>query len=351
MKRHLLWLVAAALSATLTLSARAADSGYNVVDLQSGIEIILPGLPSDPAQLAAFQALTPAEQHSFYVKRKFLITKLASGLTKPGLKSGIRWVKNKVMALKNKITDGASVAGDLTGASPVQWRSEPQGLSPESIAFVESTVTSLVDNFWANSTEIARANGLGLTFVGGAIFNTTLGGLGTVLGRSLSIDLGVDFKKQEGYIRFVYDKQSKKRGGLSFDIGLMFDVLLHVTNPAVDNGDTIEATHVKLPLIGCFRYGPDYRAWGAQVGVSVLEFAGAWLVAAGHPAEGAALVTGVRAVGMATVYSTNLERRVLSQRRLSERALRALGLSGLLDLARSLKEPAAACEEDLLTSS
>lgn len=332
----------------LTISSTAfAERDWQVVDLGKGVVIRLPTQPTDPEQLAAWNALTPVEQKSFYVKRNFIIRWLARGLTKRGVKAGIRWAKNKVVALKNNLTGKESVAEAAVGENYLDWVSVPEDLSDKSKAFVESTLTSLIDNLWANSTSIAQKNGIGFTFVGGAIWNTTLGNLGYVLGRSLSMDIGVDFKNQEGYLRVLWDKQALKQGGLSFDIGAMADFLLHVTNPELDAGQDFEATHTKLPIVGCFRRGANYTAWGMQFGVGVIDFIGGWVALAGFPILGGHVVAAGRVIGAATVYSTTLERVVLKKKTLSQKAMRLLGFGPLLDMAKAIQPPEVNCAEAL----
>jgi hypothetical protein len=352
----------------------------NTITIDSSIDIQLPELPLDPALREQFLKLTPDEQKSFYIKRRFLIGKLASGLTKPGLKSGIRWVKNQIFAFKDFAVNEFTGAQTMVGqgdAFPLEISQEnlplllslrqdatintfdsrveenqteeadpktkllvqkvQKNLSAESQAFVESTVTGLVENMWKNSVDIAKSNGLGLTFVGGTIFNTTLGKKGFVWGRSLSIDIGVDFKNQNGYIRFLYDKQALKNAGLSFDVGLMFDTLVHITNTEVGEGESVDATHVKLPIIGCFRSGPNYKAWGTQLGISVLEMAGGWLSLHGFPLIGSGMITGTRAIGIATVYSTTLNRQVLKTYEMPQFILKLPGFKKLMELTKELK--------------
>ncbi|MBY0314066.1 MAG: hypothetical protein K2Q26_01010 [Bdellovibrionales bacterium] len=317
----------------------------NRVVLMGGIEITLPLLPSDPVELEAFQALTPEEKASFYFKRKFLVEKLAAGVAKKGVGSSIRWTKDKVMtavhAIKNLSSHAETVTTPSEAAnSPLELNTQetelrfdrvPENMSEKSKAYVEATITSLVNNMWSNSVGIAKSSGVGITLVGGVIWNTTLGNYGYIIGRSLSIDIGVDFSKNTGYMNFYYDKQSKARGGFSIDVGLMFDFMIHMTEAESVRGEIREAIHQKLPLIGCFRSGPNYKAWGAQIGIHVVEMAGAVATVFGFPEIGLTVIPAIRALGMATIYKTSLERKALGSVTLASNSLilRKLGLSEL----------------------
>ena len=338
----------------LSMSASAwgqhETSEFNRVVLKGGIEITLPLLPSNPLELEAFESLTPEEKASFYFKRKFIVEKLAAGVAKKGVGSAIRWTKDKVMTVVNAVRNFSSHAETVTSPaeaanSPLELNSQetelrfdrvPENMSERSKAYVEATVTSLVNNMWSNSVGIARSSGVGITLVGGAIWNTTLGSYGYIIGRSLSIDIGVDFNKNSGYMNFYYDKQFKDRGLFSMDVGLMFDALVHLTEAESLRGEVREATHSKLPLIGCFRSGPNYKAWGAQIGLHVVEMAGAVATVFGFPEVGLTVIPAIRAMGMATVYRTKLERKSLGSVTLAPDSviLKKLGLSQLTQALR-----------------
>jgi hypothetical protein len=358
----------------------------NILILKNGIEIQLPKLPDDENLRIQFLQLSPAEQQSFYIKRQFLIKKMTTGLTNPGFKSGLRWVKNQLFSFKDFVINEFTGAQTMVGqgddypleisrenlplllqlrqdpkeapnnlyqdtnhfgaksqlgsdhSTNLQWQKTPENLSPEAKAFVESTITGLVQNMWKNCSTIAKSNGLGLTFVGGTIFNTTLGKRGFYWGRSLSIDVGIDFQSETGYIRFLYDREALKSGGLSFDVGLMFKTLVHITDTEVRASEEIEATHVKLPIIGCFRDGPKYKAWGAEFAFTVFEMLGGWLTLHGFPVLGPGLVTGSAGLGAATLYSTNLHRKTLKVYQVPQSILKATGLKKLIDLTKELKQ-------------
>jgi len=326
-------------SETSTFEQRSFDPSLFQIQIGKEMLVQLAKLPPEGPLRNTFLNLSQKEQTSFYLKRKVLMQKMVGGLTRPGIGSGIRWTKNKVSSLismvkgwKNSLfpaaeimvdpkiseeSDGSSAPNDLT-ANELIWLKQPPHLTDKAQAFVNQTVSAYLDSFWKNSAAIAKSNGVGMTFVLGAIWNTTLGNWGDISGRSLSIDIGMDFSTQEGYMRLVWDKQTKKTGGLSFDVGVLFDALLHVTDSGLQKGDIMEATHTKLPIVGCFRSGENYKAWGAQLGVSVIEM-GVFvtnLLGYGHSDPSAALtsgaiVTGMRAIGIATVYQTNLERHIL----------------------------------------
>lgn len=279
----------------------------NTVHMRGGIEIILPELPTDPIQLEAFKTLTPTEQDSFYRKRVWLIEKLAGGLTKPGIGSAIRWTKDKVTTLVQSARPKQSHAEVAVGEDA------PDRLSEKAKIFVDTTITSLVGNLWANSVGIAKSSGVGVSLVVGGIWNTTLGKWGFIEGRSISIDIGADFETNRGYMNIFMDRQSKSQGGFSIDVGLMFDLFLHFTDPKIEVGETRLAVHHKLPIIGSFRNGPNYRAWGTQLGIHVVEIGAAVATVLGYPEAGVSAVAITRGLGWITVYRTNLESRVLKK--------------------------------------
>lgn len=320
-------------------------SDPNLVELGKNIAIRLPKLPHDPEQKLAFDSLTSEEKRAFYYKRRFLIEKLARGAVRPGISGGIRWVKNKIYKFRGKTFPTADLNPELI------WESRPEKISPESIAYIDTTVTALVDNMWSNCVRIAKLNGLGITVVGGGIWNTTVPLAGFVWSRGYSVDIGVDFKSQTGYVRILSDRQTLNTPGFSVDIGVMLDGLIHVTNVDLHAGEVAESGHVKLPVIGCFRHGPDYSAWGVQAGFHVLQMAGLALMWSGDKALGASLLGAPAGLGLVTVYSTDLERRVLTVKRLPEEKMRKIpGMSKLFDLAREIRQSAPAeiqCEEVL----
>jgi hypothetical protein len=343
MRRGLRLLLSLSAAAVLAWPrAGAAKEGpereINRIALPGSVAIVLPDLPADEGVRAEFLSLSGEQRNSFYLKRALVIRKFALSLAKPGLRDGFAWIRNKLRPFRR---DGGEAAGPAL--SQMEWESKPDDLSPYKQARLESAVNGLIESMWRNSRAIASANGIGFTFVGGAIFNTSLAKWGFVWGRALSVDIGVDFKTQTGYIRTAYDRQSLKRAGVSFDVGLMFDMLLHFTNTDPVAGEEIAATHTKLPLIGCFRHGPDYSAWGMQMGLGALETLGAWVAWTGLPAAGAAMAAANRAVGAVTVYSTRLDRRILRVRHVPARWLKFFGLSSW---ARDLRE----CEKDLSSS-
>lgn len=320
-------------------------SDPNLVELGKSIAIRLPELPHDPEQRVAFDSLTPEEKRAFYYKRRFLIEKLARGAARPGISGGIRWARNKIHALRGNATPAPALNPEMI------WESRPEKISAEAIAYIDTTVTALVDNMWSNCVRIAKLNGLGITVVGGGIWNTTIPFAGLVWSRGYSVDMGVDFKTQTGYVRILSDKQTLKTPGFSIDIGVMLDGLIHVTNTDLSAGENAESVHVKLPVIGCFRHGSDYSAWGVQAGFHALQMAGLAMMWNGDSALGASLLGAPAGLGLVTVYSTNLERRVLTVKRFPEEKMRKIpGMGKLFDLAREIKQSVPAeiqCEEAL----
>lgn len=324
----------------------------NLISINGGYGILLPGLPNDPEQLEKFASLSPEERHSFYVKRKFIIQMLTRGITKRGVGSGIRWTKNKITSLVRSVKQqfspveavtsnveiGESVDGPLREATIVFER-VPDTMTIEQRYYVESSVSGLVESMWTNSVSIARSNGIGMTFVGGMIWNTSVYTKGYVYGRSLSVDMGFNFRNNSGYMNFFYDRQSLARGGFSFDIGPMADFMVHVTDPDLKSGEVIQAFHQKLPVVGSFRHGSRYSAWGAQFGLHVFEIVGAVAIVFGMPELGATLIPAVRAVGMATVYRTSLERQFLGHLtlRMDHPIMKLLGFSSYLEKVNQIK--------------
>jgi hypothetical protein len=320
----------ASLLFSFAASTAFADRELNTIELKGGIVIVLPEQPTEPSEIEAFNALSLKEQDAFYMKRAWLVQKLAGGLAKPGLGSAIRWTKNQVSTVVRGVRNRFSVAERATGEGGADLLTEdtlrngteekeilepviefdrvPEKISDKTKIFIETTITSLVNNMWANSTGIARSSGVGITLVVGVIWNTTLGKWGLIRGRSLSVDIGADFEGNKGYINFFVDRQTKAAGGFSLDIGPMVDVMIHVTDPNAAPGETRTSVHQKLPLIGCFRSGPNYKAWGSQLGFHVVEMAAMAVTAMGYPEAGVSMVAVMRGIGMATVYRTNLER-------------------------------------------
>lgn len=342
----------------------------NKIRLHGGIEIILPSAPTDAAALAAFEALTPQEQIAFYKKRAWIVQKMTSGLAKPGIGSAVRWTKEKVtyavQGVKSKFSHADRASGEALAetatetAAPTKEVTESileferisEGMTERTRSFVDAAVSSLVQNMWANSVGIAKSSGIGISLVAGSIWNTTAGKWGFIDGRSLSIDIGADFENNRGYVNFFTDYQSKSQGGFSIDVGLMFDAFLHFTDPKLAVGTVRLAQHQKLPLIGSFRGGPNYKGWGLQMGVHVVEIAALVATVFGYPEAGASAIAITRTLGYMTIYRTNLESRLVKSTEVppDHWLLRKLGLSKLFDImgsgpvrtCRSLFAPTAA---------
>lgn len=340
-----------------SVAANAQSTNWNRIELSGGIEINLPQYPSNPQDLATFLTLTPEEQNSFYLKRKLIIEKVAGGIAKPGIGSTMRWTKNKIFStvsyvrsrlgyIRGKFSKAQVAVGEVDISDEKEMATEeliefskiPDNMSDETKAFVESTITALTQNLWSNSHKVAKSSGIGMTFVFGPIWNTTFGRLGFVAGRGLSADLGYNFDKDEGYLIFRNDKQTLSKGGFSFDIGLMFDAMLHVMDSETE--ETMQFSHMKLPFIGCFRNGPNYTAWGFQVGLHVVEMAGIIGAFFGHP-ELAASVPLMRLLGMGMVYKTDLKRQTLKSLKLpaDHPLLKAIGLGQVSNATSFLRVP------------
>jgi hypothetical protein len=282
--------------------AFAAQDDLNVLTLKSGYEITLPELPTDEVQLNNFLSLTEQEQKSFYIKRKFILQKLGSGLEKKGLSTAIRWSKSKA----------------IKALETLKIKKKPEEQSSElTQQHIDLAILASAENMWENAPGIAKSNGVGMTIGLGFVWNTTIGSRGGIYARSISIDLGMNFSNNEGYLNIFYDKQSKLRGGLSLDIGPMLDVLLHITDPEVTRGQTIDGYQQKIPIMGGYRSGAKYNAWGAQVGVHVFEMMAAVATVFGQPEVGLTVIPAMRALGMMTIYRSTLERKSLAHFTLS----------------------------------
>lgn len=344
----------------------------NKIRLHGGIEIILPAKPIDPIAVAAFESLTPSEQIAFYKKRAWIVQKMTSGLAKPGIGSAVRWTKEKVTYMARGVRSKFSHADHASGEAPaesftasetttpskevteslLEFERVPENMTERTRNFVDAAVSSLVQNMWANSVGIARSSGIGISLVAGSIWNTTAGKWGFIDGRSLSIDIGADFENNRGYVNFFKDYQSKSQGGFSIDVGLMFDAFLHFTDPKLEVGTVRLAQHQKLPLIGSFRGGPNYKGWGLQMGVHVVEIGAIVATFLGYPEAGASAIALTRTLGYMTIYRTNLESRLVKSVEVppDHWLLKKLGLAKLFDImgtvpvrtCRSLFAPTAA---------
>ena len=87
---------------------------------------------------------------------------------------------------------------------------------------------------------------------------------------------------------------------------------------AETEGADLGITHYKLPLIGCYRHGPEYRAYGLQLGVQALDIA-ALAIAYHHPQIAAGVLLGTRFMGSATIYATDLKRKFLAKKDVTAR--------------------------------
>lgn len=301
-----------------------APADPNRLTLRGGVVFELPALPEDPALLAEFQTLTAEEQRTFYERRAFLLQKLVGALSFPRSLGTVAWAKEKTSAgLRTVVRFFTPEAPGGTPLFEKPGEIPPQSLKGRGAAFLESVVASFLDKMWTDAAYVARASGVGFTFVGGPVVNTSLAKWGYFWGRALSIDIGHDFSRDKGYVRLYYDKQALERSGLSFDTGLMFDFLVHFRD-LPDEENRMNITHQKLPMIGCYRYGDCYRGYGFQLGVHVFEMAALVVSAFGYPEIGVGMVAATRWLGAATIYSTSLERNRLSKKPLNNGRLRRL---------------------------
>lgn len=327
--------------------------------LRKDMVVRLPEVPAKEEHLALWKQLSPAEQQRFYVRRLLLLQRLAAGLSRPGFSSGMIWVKDKMAAfgrfIKNRLSAAETLAAPADAPTPtldaaaqdgtpelqeteslreVLMEIVPENISPRGREMIVTNITAFSDSLWAKSPEIVHATGIGMTFVGAAIFNVSATRFGYVYGRGYSLDIGLNFADGSGYLRILYDRQSLLKGGMSFDVGPMFDAFLHlISEPEAgfQKGHHIEATHVKLPIVGCFRFGPEYFAIGGQFGISVVEIAGAWAMSHGYYWIGSQMIGAFRVLGFLMTYASVLDREIVTKTyRPWPQLIRKLGLSKLL---------------------
>ncbi|MGZ3721845.1 MAG: hypothetical protein ACXVA9_02865 [Bdellovibrionales bacterium] len=285
---------------TQNLAARETPD-FNRVQMRGGIEIQLNAEPSEPEQLEKFQKLTPEEKQSFYERRNFLVRKLTAIIAFPRTIGGIAWTKNTVKDLFNRAR-GRAEPEDSSGEPALSLKDHGKEI-------LETMMNVFVDKMWADASYVANASSVGFTLYAGPVINTSLWDWGFFWGRGISVDIGHDFTTEKGYIRVYYDKQSLSTAGLSADVGVMFDFLIHFSD-VPEAGSDLAITHYKLPVFGCYRQGESYRAFGAQIGIHALEFV-AVAIAYDHPQIAAYMLLGARAIGTATIYSTHLTRKFI----------------------------------------
>ena len=302
----------------------------------------LPELPEDPEQIEEFNQLSEAEKLVFYKNRQLIIKYFTLGLTKKGVGSYIRWTKGKIVTgvqkgrsfLKKTLSHinvatlpemhdpifahDAGTDETLSEANPstkevtLSLSKHPDNLSEKEKAYIENSVSVLVSNMWGNITNISKGNGIGISFVGGLIWNTNLANKGFLWGRSLSADIGVNFHSGDGYIKFYYDKESLEKAGFALDIGILMNTMVHLTNADLEKTEVIHATHTKLPPVGSYRRSDQYNGWGAQFGVHAVDMVGVALASVGVP-HGLMLIPVMRYIGFLTVYKSSLKRHSLGQ--------------------------------------
>lgn len=339
-----------ALAATTT---QASVDNFNRLKLSGGYEVQLPDFPEDPDQLKVFQQLSETEKLTFYKNRQMILRYFSYGLTKKGVGSYIRWTKTKIVTGVEKgryflkktlshastVTDPKALPPDLTEETEdvkdeviLSLDKYPENITEKEKAYVEQSLSALVTNMWGNIANISKGNGIGMSFVGGLIFNTNIGNKGFLWGRSLSTDIGVNFHTGEGYIKFYYDRESLKKAGFALDIGILMNSMVHFTNSDLEKGDLIEATHTKLPPVGSYRRSDQYNGWGAQFGVHAGDMVGMVLASAGIP-QGLMLIPVMRYLGFMTVYKSSLKRRSLGQIKLKRGhpLLKFMGYSEIID--------------------
>lgn len=303
MRILLVWLALVALP--------SVAQNVNDVELRGGIHLELPAQPGDSERLSRFDSLTSDQQQTFYLRRRFLLEKLIGGLSFPRVIGSLAWTRDKVSAAVGRARKALGGA-----ASPIENVSGAEGENPPATDLKErgrlvlkTIVDVFVDKLWDDAEYVASANSVGFTLYFGPVANASFVRWGYFWGRGLSLDIGHDFTSETGYMRFYYDKQEMARAGLSFDVGAMFDFFVHF-NTGADAG--MNVTHYKLPVVGSYRSGPTYRAYGLQLGVNVLELT-AVAIAYRHPQVAAALFMGTRFLGSATIYSTNMTRKFLGK--------------------------------------
>lgn len=267
-----------------------------------GIELSL--WPDDPVARAAFEDLSPKLQLRFYKRRRFLIRRLVGLLAYPRILGVAATGKEKIKSAVQKIKS-------LRGKGEAPGDSQKGGsFAEKGHAILENLTLALQKKTWEDAGYIARASGVGLTIVGGPIWNTTVANKGLFWAHGPSVDFGVDFDHRKTYFHVYWDKQTLRNSVQAMDVGLMFDFFVHFRN-FPENETHLIVDHQKLPGFGSYRIGPDYRAYGLQAGVNVLEGLGYGLTALGHPVIGGPLAIGVRVAGIATLYSTQFDRKLL----------------------------------------
>lgn len=297
-----------------SISALSFDE-LQKITLKSGYEISLPDYPEDKILLDEFLTLTQEERNSFYTKRNYLIKRMITKLEKKGFKTFLQWAKKKALG----INDSTLI--------------EQQ---------VEAAVQASVENMWMNAIGIAKSTGVGMTVSLGIIWNTTIGPIGTIKGRAISLDIGKDFSSNKKYINIFYDRQSKLKGGFSIDIGPMLDIMFNLTDPNVEPGEKMTFFNQKVPVLGSYRIGETYNGMGTSFGVHVLEVVAAVATVFGHPEVALAIIPAVRLAGVATVYKSSIERTTLAHFELSKGGHLGLNPIRLLSkfINRTIAKPA-----------
>lgn len=297
------------------IESLAARFGLSTTDFEAlntlslrharGVELSL--WPDDPVTRAAFEDLSPKLQLRFYKRRKFLIRRLVGLLAYPKILGIAATGKEKIKSAIQKVK---SLRGKGGGDSPTDHSSASRSLAEKGHAVLENLTLALQKKTWEDAGYIARASGVGLTIVGGPIWNTTVANKGLFWAHGPSVDFGVDFDHRKTYFHVYWDKQTLRNSVQAMDVGLMFDFFVHFRN-FPENETHLIVDHQKLPGFGSYRIGPDYRAYGLQAGANVLEGLGYGLTALGHPVIGGPLAIGVRVAGIATLYSTQFDRKLL----------------------------------------
>jgi hypothetical protein len=337
--------------------------------IDDGIWIRLPLRPSKPRAVAAFEALSAEERQVFYERRHAILSRLALGMGHSRTARGLNWVRGRIAAVATFAKDriplplapGAEiVAGVATfkpetgadfadaartelsaeaatsemgaslGTDLVDLESAPDELSEAARAATIASVTAFVDTLWNRCAQVARANGIGISIIGVVGADLLLWNHGIVKGRGFSIDVGVSFTNANaGYVRIFYEKLAKRYGVSGYRIGFRNYKMLHLLSEpgeGLDVGDSDMVTHFKSPGPGAVRTGQTYTAFGYGFTVDVADIAGAGLVAMGRVALATSVIAVSRGLGIFSLYSADVQRRLLWQGELSQEALDGLGL-------------------------
>lgn len=311
--------------------ANAEQSELYEIPLKNGAVLAIAQLPADAESLAAFNAMTVAEQVRFLERRKDIISSVVKYMTFPKTLGGIKWFKNQIIKVR-EVTNrtGALInwVGRHLGLVQSEQPSEnflekaqvskaaPETITELGLKALTEIVQIMDHELWKDAPLIARAQKSGWTFYLGGSAGMAIGKTGFYKAQALELDIDYDYEKQEKEINLYFGRQNLVKSVFVFELHMIFGALKRYSTSVVSESAKAQVT--ALPMVIGYRRSQDQVALGLVSGVSLIDTAASVLIATGYPEVGSAMLATAKPLHSFSMFWTELTRTKLYSKTLKQ---------------------------------